>query len=173
MPRRPIILLLLVAVLTAAAIQYVAWSGSAGPEDRVAVGEPAPKVVGTTLDGAPFDLAALVGKPVLINFWGPGCVPCRDEFPLFQAKLEEHRADGLTIVGVLMDDPPAPARDFVAEFGATWITVIDPDKAIKAAYRVAARPQTYFVDTTGVVRSIQIGEVRDADFERQYERIAP
>ncbi len=173
MPRRPIILLLLVAVLTAAAIQYVAWSGSAGPADRVAVGEPAPKVVGTTLDGAEFDLAALVGKPVLINFWGPGCVPCRDEFPLFQAKLEEHRADGLTIVGVLMDDPPAPARDFVAEFGATWVTVIDPDKTIKAAYRVAARPQTYFVDTTGVVRSIQIGEVRDADFERQYERIAP
>lgn len=173
MPRRPIILLLLVAVLTAAAIQYVAWSGSVGPADRVAVGEPAPKVAGTTLDGAEFDLAALVGKPVLINFWGPGCVPCRDEFPLFQAKLEEHRADGLTIVGVLMDDPPAPARDFVAELGATWVTVIDPDKTIKAAYRVAARPQTYFVDTTGVVRSIQIGEVRDADFERQYERIAP
>lgn len=173
MPRRPIVLALLVAVLTAAAIQYLAWSGPSGPADRVDVGELAPPVVGTTLDGARFDLAALAGKPVLINFWGPGCVPCRDEFPLFKAKLEEHAADGLTIVGILMDDPPAPARDFVAEFGATWATVIDPDKAIRAAYRVAARPQTYFVDTTGVLRSIQTGELRDADFERQYERIAP
>ena len=39
------------------------------------------------------------------------------------------------------------------------------------AYRVAARPQTYFIDRDGILRSIQIGEVRDADFERQYALI--
>jgi hypothetical protein len=50
--------------------------------------------------------------------------------------------------------------------------VVDPDKAIKTAYRVVARPQTYFVDRSGVIRSIQIGELTDADFERQYARIA-
>ncbi len=50
--------------------------------------------------------------------------------------------------------------------------MVDPDKAIKAAYRVAGRPQTYFVDRTGVIRSIQIGELTDAEFERQYARIA-
>ncbi len=49
----------------------------------------------------------------------------------------------------------------------------DPDKAIKTAYRVAARPQTYFVDGEGIIRSIQIGEIRDADFDRQYAKIAP
>jgi hypothetical protein len=38
---------------------------------------------------------------------------------------------------------------------------------------VAGRPQTYFVDAAGVIRSIQIGELTDADFERQYARIAP
>ena len=60
----------------------------------------------------------------------------------------------------------------MAEYGGQWPTVVDPDKAIKSAYRVVARPQTYFVDRTGVVRSIQIGELTDADFERQYARIA-
>jgi hypothetical protein len=29
------------------------------------------------------------------------------------------------------------------------------------------------VDGGGIVRSIQIGEVTDVDFERQYRRIAP
>ena len=139
---------------------------------HVAVGQPAPAVVGTTLDGAAFDLASLRGKPVVVNFWGPSCVPCRDEFPLLEAKQAEHAADGLTVVGVLTDDPVEPARDFVAEYGGQWPTVVDPDKAIKSAYRVVARPQTYFVDRTGVVRSIQIGELTDADFERQYARIA-
>ena len=71
-----------------------------------------------------------------------------------------------------MDDPPEPARDFVAEYGATWPTVDDPDEAIKTAYRVAARPQTYFIDGDGILRSIQIGELPDADFERQYALIA-
>ena len=138
----------------------------------MAVGALAPAIVGTTLDGAPFDLASLAGKPVIINFWGPSCVPCRDEFPLFQAKLVEHAADGLAIVGILTDDPPQAARDFVTAYHATWPTVVDPDKSIKAAYRVAARPQTYFVDRSGVLRSIQIGELTDTDFERQYAKIS-
>jgi cytochrome c biogenesis protein CcmG/thiol:disulfide interchange protein DsbE len=92
---------------------------------------------------------------------------------LLADKLSEHAADELSIVGVLTDDPPEPARAFVAEYGGAWPTVIDPERALKTAYRVAARPQTYFIDGDGVIRSIQIGELTDADFERQYERIAP
>ncbi len=100
-------------------------------------------------------------------------MPCRDEFPLLLAKLDEHAAEGLAVVGVLTDDPEQPARDFVAAFDASWPTVIDPDAALKRTYRVAGRPQTYFVDGAGVIQSIQIGELRDADFERQYAKIAP
>ena len=172
MPRRPILLALLVAGLTTLGVILIVRSGSGG-DPRAAVDAPAPAIVGTTLDGADFDLSSLRGHPIVINFWGPSCVPCRDEFPLLAAKLAEHAPEGLTVVGVLTDDPPEPARTFVADYGATWQTVIDPDKAIKTAYRVAARPQTYFVDGTGVIRSIQIGELTDADFERQYARIAP
>ena len=171
MPRRPILLALLVAVATAAGFIWLVRSGQgAGP--HAAVGDAAPSIAGTTLDGAAFDLASLAGKPVLINFWGPSCVPCRNEFPLFEAKLAQHGGEGLTVVGVLTDDPVEPARDFVAQYGANWPTVVDPAKTIKAAYRVAARPQTYFIDRAGVIRSIQVGELTDADFERQFAKIA-
>ncbi len=172
MPRRTILLALLVAAVTTAAVLVLVRAGAGGTDDRVAVGEPAPAIVGTTLDGAQFDLAGLRGKPVVVNFWGPSCVPCRDEFPLLESKQAEHGADGFTVLGVLTDDPVEPARDFVGKYGGDWATVVDPDKAIKTAYRVVARPQTYFVDRTGVIRSIQIGELTDADFERQYARIA-
>ncbi len=172
MPRRTILLALLVAAVTTAGILVLVRGGTAGTDDRVAVGQPAPAIVGTTLDGASFDLASLRGKPVVVNFWGPSCVPCRDEFPLLESKQAEHGADGFTVLGVLTDDPVEPARDFVGKYGGDWATVVDPDKAIKTAYRVVARPQTYFVDRSGVIRSIQIGELTDADFERQYARIA-
>jgi cytochrome c biogenesis protein CcmG/thiol:disulfide interchange protein DsbE len=130
-------------------------------------------ITATTLDGMPFDLASLRGRPVIVNFWGPSCIPCRDEFPLFKAKLQEHAPDGLAIVGVLMDDPVAPARDFIAAYGATWPTVEDPSGSIKAAYRAVARPQSYFIDPAGILRQIQVGEVTDADFERLYASITP
>ena len=109
---------------------------------------------------------------MIINFWGPSCVPCRDEFPLFTTLLARHQDEGLAIVGVLMDDPPAPARDFVAEFGAPWPTVEDPERAIRDAYRVVARPVSYFVDRDGVLRSIQVGELTQVEFDRKFAAIA-
>lgn len=87
-------------------------------------------------------------------------------------KLAEHASDGLAIVGVLMFDPPAPARDFIADFGATWPTVDDPDGSIREAYRAVARPQTYFIDRDGILREIQVGELTEAEFERLYASIS-
>jgi cytochrome c biogenesis protein CcmG, thiol:disulfide interchange protein DsbE len=136
-------------------------------------GQPAPAVIGTTLDGQPFDLTSLRGHPVVINFWGPSCVPCRDEFPLLETELSQHAPDGLRIVGVLMFDSAAPARDFVSQYGATWPTVDDPNGTIRTAYRAVARPQSYFIDPNGVLRGIQIGELTQADFQRLYAAIAP
>lgn len=137
----------------------------------IARGEPAPAIVGTTLTGTPFDLASLRGTPVIVNFWGPSCIPCRNEFPLFTSRLTA-LGDDLAIVGVLMYDAPAPALDFIAELGATWPTVDDPGGAIRNAYRVAARPQSYFIDRDGILRAIQVGELTAAEFERHYAAIS-
>jgi cytochrome c biogenesis protein CcmG/thiol:disulfide interchange protein DsbE len=163
-----VVALVVAAVVTLAVVGVVALTRPGGS----LIGRPAPEFAGTTLDGTPLRLADLRGRPVIVNFWGPTCIPCRDEFPLFKAKLTDHAADGLVVVGVLMADPPDLARTFIADQGATWATIDDPDGAIKQAYRVAARPQTYFIDRDGILRSIQIGEVRDADFERQYGLIS-
>jgi cytochrome c biogenesis protein CcmG, thiol:disulfide interchange protein DsbE len=158
-------------VTTLAVIAIVALTRPPTDGGTIARNEPVPEIEGTTLDGEPFRLEDLRGRPVIVNFWGPSCVPCRTEFPLLKAKLEEHADDGLVVVGVRMGDTPETARDFIAEQGATWDTVDDPDGAIKSAYRVVARPQSYFIDRDGILRSIQIGEVRDRDFERQYQLI--
>jgi len=171
MPRRPILLALVIAGLVTLGFVLVVRTNEEGSQ-RATVGKAAPAIVGTTLDGGAFDLASHAGRPIVINFWGPSCVPCRDEFPLLESKMAEHTADGLSVIGVLTDDPVEPARDFVTELGGTWPTVIDPDRAIKSAYRVAARPQTYFVDRAGIIQAIQVGELTDADFERNFAKIA-
>lgn len=145
--------------------------GPVRPTETIDVGREAPAFSGTTLDGSAVSLAELRGRPVIVNFWGPSCEPCVREFPLLKAKLEAHGPNDLAIVGVLMDDPPDLARAFEERYGATWPTVVDPGEAIVGSYRVVARPQSYFIDRAGILRAIQIGEILEVDFERQYAKI--
>lgn len=170
-PARPIALLLLVAVAAAVVVLIVVRSGPAGTPE-IATGKPVPTVAGTTLTGEAFDLAALRGHPVVINFWASWCVPCQQEMPLLALKAASHASSGLVIVGVLTDDTIANGLSFEAKYGATWNTVFDPTGAIKRAYRVLAQPQSYFVDAQGILRAIQIGYLTDREFEAKFALIA-
>ena len=158
--------------LLGAAIVAVAACGGGSPSGAASgspliigsplIGKPAPALAGTTLDGATFDLAAQRGKPVLVNFWASWCGPCREEFPLLEDAAARHAAEGLVVVGSLYKDDAEPARDFVAEEGATWPTVVDPERSIGSAWKVLGPPQSFFIDREGVIREVQVGQVRDA-----------
>lgn len=104
---------------------------------------------------------------MIVNFWGPSCVPCRDEFPLLKQVLERHADAGLAVLGVLYLDDAASARAFATDYGATWPTVVDGDEALAHAYRVAARPESFFIDRTGVLRAIQVGQLTEESVEAQ------
>jgi cytochrome c biogenesis protein CcmG/thiol:disulfide interchange protein DsbE len=135
------------------------------------VGALAPDLALTDLDGKPFRLSDLRGRPVVLNYWASWCGPCREEFPELKGALEAHGPAGLAIVGVLFKDDPGPARDFMAKEGATWTSLADPDGAGAAAYRVVAPPTTFFIDAEGVVRDMQIGGMTGEQLDRHLETI--
>lgn len=58
-------------------------------------------------------LDALKGKVVLLTFWFPGCAPCREEFPHFQAVVDTFKGDSLVYIGINV----TPSQDgFVLPF---------------------------------------------------------
>jgi cytochrome c biogenesis protein CcmG/thiol:disulfide interchange protein DsbE len=93
---------------------------------------------------------------------------------MFKDKLAElGPTDGLQVVGVLYKDQPELAKAFLKDFGASWPSIDDPHGTIASSYRVVAPPQTYFIDKDGILRGLQIGEVRPEDFDTQYAKIKP
>jgi thiol-disulfide isomerase/thioredoxin len=57
-------------------------------------GDTAPAFTLDTLDGSAVRLADFAGHPVVINFWGTWCPPCRDEIPLVVAAYQAHHDAG-------------------------------------------------------------------------------
>jgi peroxiredoxin len=68
------------------------------------IGEPAPPLKGRLFSGEAFDLAALRGKVVLINFYSSYCSRCAYEIGLLEAVYEENRAQGLEVIAIGVDD---------------------------------------------------------------------
>jgi cytochrome c biogenesis protein CcmG/thiol:disulfide interchange protein DsbE len=150
----------------------VAGCGPSGPSAKVGigVGETAPPLTGTTVDGRTVSLADLRGKPVIVNFWASWCGPCIREFPVLKDAEVNH--PGLVILGVIYQDDAAAAKAFATQMSADWVNLTDPDGSMANAYLVVAPPQSYFIDAKGIVHSRQFGELTAADLERQYTAIA-
>jgi cytochrome c biogenesis protein CcmG, thiol:disulfide interchange protein DsbE len=130
-------------------------------------GTPAPPLALPGLDGGRVDLAALRGRPVVVNFWATWCEPCVREFPLLRAAAGAHRPDRLAVVGVLSGDRPAAARAFVRRQQATWPVALDPSSATAAAWGAVGLPHTFFLRPDGTLASHQLGELTQASLDRQ------
>ena len=101
----------------------------------------------------------LDGNPVVLNFFASWCLPCREEAPLLEDTYQEYRARGVRFVGVNLQDTETAGREFVEEFGITYPVVKDYDKVLAEDLGVTiGLPQTFFVDSSGLVSSQRSGE---------------
>jgi thiol-disulfide isomerase/thioredoxin len=97
--------------------------------------------------GQRVSLAALAGRPVVVNFFASWCAPCKRETPLLERFYAEHHGD-IAVVGVDSNDASAAALQFLHAEGVTYPVGYDAFPApTAAAYGIVALPQTYLLNS--------------------------
>jgi thiol-disulfide isomerase/thioredoxin len=113
--------------------------------------EAAPDFSVSGIDGpAHYRLADFAGKVLLLNFWATWCAPCRVEMPWLARTYARYHPQGLTILGVNMDDGDMPAAErFARQMGVTYPIARNNDAAIAAYGGVRFLPQSFLVGQHG------------------------
>jgi thiol-disulfide isomerase/thioredoxin len=137
-----------VAVLAAVLV----LAGSVAQARSVAEGAPAPPVEAKLLDGANLTPVDYSGKVLVVNFWATWCGPCRAEMPALEAFYGKHRAEGLQVIAISMDDPKDEAKVREVMRAYTFPAALSRDAKVKGYGRIWRLPLTFVIDRRGVLR---------------------
>lgn len=97
----------------------------------------------------------LLGEPFVLNVWGSYCLPCLQENPILMDAAEN---DGVRIVGVNYKDRTDAARAWLQDNGDPFaLSVLDPDGRLGIDLGVYGAPETFVVDSRGIIRYKHIG----------------
>ena len=119
----------------------------------VTVGNAAPALVVPELDGKAFDLTALRGKVVVVNFWATWCPPCRKEMPALDAFYRRYHGSGLEMIGVSTDRPHDRSDVAKAAQSISYPAAMLEDATVNDFGTPYELPVTFVVDSSGVLRA--------------------
>jgi len=106
-------------------------------------------------DSRKLALDTLKGRPFIINFFASWCVPCRIEHPLLMRLAEQNH---LPLYGIDYKDKPDDGSHLLATFGDPYRQVgMDRDGRVGLDFGVYGVPETYVIDSAGVIRRRFVG----------------
>jgi len=126
------------------------------PEDRGAPLE----ISGTDLDGNQLALADSRPDITVVNAWATWCAPCRSEMPEFAEVAREFEGQGVSFIGLNVQDEIGAAREFTTD--TPYRSIIDEDGSKLAQIPDVpprALPVTVILDQQGRIAVRIVGPI--------------
>ena len=114
------------------------------------IDKPMPAFELTTVEGQQVSNADLPDEMFLLNVWGSYCLPCLVEHPTFMRLAEEGE---IPVVGVNYRDRQDLALNWLDDNGDPFaFSILDESGRFGIDLGVYGAPETYLVDSNGVIR---------------------
>ncbi len=145
--------------------------GQAGLRALRPAPRPLPVLALPDLHGRSVDLAALRGRPLVINLWATWCPPCRRELPMLLR--EAARGGDARIVLADQGDPPQAVRQLLDSLGYADSpqVLLDTQRRLAAYYDVPGYPTTLFIRSDGTLDRMYVGEMSAATLRQGIHRL--
>jgi thiol-disulfide isomerase/thioredoxin len=121
------------------------------------------------IHGKPMALSHFRGEPLIVSFWSRLCFPCREEFPEFIALREKYKKQGLTVLGIALEEDPVKVREFLVAYGVDYPSALAGEQGIPLMRTLgndeALLPFTLLIDRRGEVVLRKRGIFRESDFQ--------
>lgn len=150
-------------------------SGCGGSESGtrrgIGVGNLAPDFTLESLDGDKVSLSDYRGSVVLVNFWASWCEPCRTEIPDLEAAYQEHKGQGLVVLGVNVAETRQVVGPSVKAFGISYPVLLDEQDRLMKVYRGLGLPMSLLIDREGVIRERHMGLLTADDLKKYLTKV--
>lgn len=135
-------------------------------------GSEAPPFELADLQNQVHDLNSYIGKPLIINFWGTFCPPCRNEMPALQKEYEKWQGQGLELVGINLSEDRLAVQVFANSVGAKFPILLDRNKKTEKRYGLKEYPTTYFITPDGKIQDIVVGgPMSEEDIDARIQKL--
>jgi thiol-disulfide isomerase/thioredoxin len=127
------------------------------------IGDPAPVVSVTDLDGKLFDLGTVLGKkPVVLEFWATWCIPCNELMPKVDSAFARYN-DRVAFVGinVSLGETPEGVRAWLARHKPGFQVLYDSAGTGARAYDIQATSTIVIIGADGRVAYTGVGSAQD------------
>lgn len=131
--------------------------------ETIAIGSKVPDFTALAEDGSQFELASMRGKVVLLNFWATYCHACTEEMPSLNSLASKFHSDSFQIIGISLDGVAKLAWPAISEYRKiipiNFPVVLDESGAVADKYGTYMIPESYLIDTQGVLIRKMAGAV--------------